>query len=63
LSVLIAAAFAAPHDVELDEALTEIEKAQMQYYNPMMRNPWMTHNNDQFPIDYSEKDKLKVCDC
>jgi hypothetical protein len=68
LSVLIAAAFAAPRDVEveeakveieeaqLDETEIEIEKAQMPFYNPMLRNPWMTHNNDMFPIDYSEKD-------
>jgi hypothetical protein len=55
LSVLIAAAFAAPHeDVEIKEAHVEVEEAQFPFFNPMMMNPMMNQQSQQYPIDYSE---------
>lgn len=60
LSVLIAAAFAAPHeDVEVKEAHVEVEEAQMPFFNPMYNNwgnmrPQHNNRNQQYAIDYSK---------
>lgn len=61
LAIVIATAFAAPHDnVEIKEAIVEVEEAQMPFYNPMF-NGWNNQYQQQnynsykkYPIDYSE---------